>query len=76
MKIFVKVNPGSKKEKIEKIDKSHFVVSVKELPVRGRANRAVIKVVACYFKVPQSNIRIISGLFSRQKIIKIPEDNF
>jgi len=71
MKIFVKVKPKAKEEKVQKIDGINFKVWVRELPEKGKANRAVIKSLADYFKVSQSNIKIISGSASRLKIIEI-----
>ena len=49
MKIIVIAKPGARVAKIEKIDKSNFVVAVTEPPVKGRANAAIIKVLANYF---------------------------
>jgi len=71
MKIFVKVKSGAKKEKIEKVDQNHFVVSVKERPIKGQANKAVIRALADYFKVPKSEVQIRSGFTFRQKIVQI-----
>jgi len=71
MKVFVKVKTGCKKERVEKIDDSHFAVFVKERPEKGLANKAVVKVLADYFKVSQAEAEIVSGFKSRQKIIKI-----
>lgn len=71
MIIFVKVKPAAKEEKVEKIDEINFRVQVKEPPVEGRANRAVIKALADYFGVTQSGIRIVSGFTSRLKTIEI-----
>lgn len=71
MKIFVKAKPSSREEKIEQADAVNFIVSVKEPPVQGRANEAIIRVLAGYFDVPYSAVRIISGYTSRQKIIEI-----
>jgi len=71
MKIFVKAKPGAKAEKMEKIDDSHFTVSVKEPPIQGMANLAIIKVFAEYFGVAPSSVKIVSGFTSRQKIIEI-----
>ncbi len=58
-------------EKVEKIDDSHFTVSVKEPPIQGMANRAIVKVLAGYFGVTSSSVKIVSGFTSRQKIIEI-----
>lgn len=71
MKIFVKVKPGAKVEKIDQEDADHFFVWVKEPPVEGRANKAVIAALADYFGVPQSQVRILSGAQSRNKVIEI-----
>src|SRR3989338_10425227 len=61
MKIFVKVKPRAKEEKVEKIDGINFKVQVRQPPEKGRANLAVIRVLADYFGVSQSNIQIVSG---------------
>lgn len=71
MKIFVKVKPAAKEERVEKIDENNFKVEVKEPPVEGRANMAVVRALAEYFGVAQSNVRIVSGFTSRLKTIEI-----
>lgn len=71
MKIFIQAKPNSKEQKIEKIDDSHFIVAIKEPPVRGKANEAIIKVLADYFNAAPSQVKIISGHTSRHKIISI-----
>lgn len=71
MKIFVKAKPRAKENKIEKIDDSNFIVSVKAAPIEGRANQAITRALAEYFKIPSSKIKIISGHTSKQKIIDI-----
>ena len=71
MRIFVKAKPGAKIEEVKKIDEEHFVVSVKEPPVQGRANAAIIKALAAYFHITPSRMRIILGHTSREKIIAI-----
>lgn len=71
MKISVKVKLKAKEEKCEKIGESNFAIFVKNAPIEGRANEAVVKILAKYFGVSKSQIKIISGLKSRQKIIGI-----
>lgn len=73
MKIFVKTKTHAKKEYVEKIDENHYVVAVKEMPTEGRANKAVIEALAEYFKVKRSEVNILSGFKSKQKIIQIGE---
>jgi hypothetical protein len=73
MKLFIKAKPSSREEKIEKIDEIHYVVSVKEPPIKGKANEAIRNALAVYFKTGSSSIRIVSGNTSRNKIIEIIE---
>jgi len=71
MKIFVKAKPRAKNEKIEKIGEDCFKVSVKEPPEEGKANQAIVKALAEYFKVNQSTIKLVSGFSSKNKIFEI-----
>ena len=71
MKIFVKAKPNSKEEKVEKIDETHYVVFVKEPPIKGKANEAIKNALAIYFKVASFRVKIISGYSSRSKVIEI-----
>lgn len=71
MKIFVKAKPGARENKVEKTGDWNFTVSVMEPPVQGRANAAIIGLLADYFKIPASRIKIVSGYASRQKTIEV-----
>lgn len=71
MKIFVKAKPNAREEKVEKIDDSNYIVSVKEPPVKGKANEAIRNALAVYFKTASSRVKIISGFGSRNKVIEI-----
>ncbi|MBI4688611.1 MAG: DUF167 domain-containing protein [Nitrospirae bacterium] len=70
MRISITVKTVSHKEKIEKADRG-YIVYIKERPVEGRANKAVINLLSEYFDVPKSQISIHSGMKSKQKIIEI-----
>jgi hypothetical protein len=71
MKIFVKVKPGAREEKVEKIDDINFKVQVTQPPEKGKANLAVIKALAEYFDLNRSSIQIVSGSTSKLKVIEI-----
>ena len=71
VRIFLKVKAKAKENRVEKIDGDHFQVLVKEPPVRGRANLAVIRIIAGYFNLPVAKVRIIGGFTSRQKTVEI-----
>lgn len=71
MKIFITAKPNSKKPKVEKIDETHFVVHVKEPPVKGQANKAIIKALADFLNYPPYQLEIISGHILKNKVIQI-----
>lgn len=71
MKIYVAAKVKAKKEVVEQIDSNHFKVSVKEVPISGRANAAIEKALADYFGIAHSRIRVSAGHTSKRKIIEI-----
>jgi len=73
MKIQVKVKPNSKTDEVSREGDS-FIVKVKEPPKEGKANQAVIKLLAEHFGVPRSQVRILSGFKSRNKVIEVAEE--
>lgn len=70
MKITVKVKPNARTEEVIK-EGDILTIKTKEPPREGKANNAVIRLAAEYYKLPRSAVRIISGLNSRNKIIEI-----
>lgn len=70
MKIQVKVKPGSKNEEVTQKGDT-LVVTTKEPPKEGRANRQVIKLLAKHFKVPQNQVKLVSGFKKRDKVVEI-----
>ena len=72
MKIRVKVVPNSKVEGVIK-EGDGFLVRVKEPAKEGKANRAVIKLLAEHFEVSQRQVIILSGFRSRSKIIEVSD---
>ena len=71
MKIIIKVKPNAKEAKIEKMSEYQFAVWVKESAKNGKANEAVCRMLADYFGVSRSLVRIVSGRYFRQKIVEI-----
>lgn len=70
MKIKVRVMPNSVREEVVK-QGDEYIVRVKVPPQEGKANEAVIKLVAGYLKVPKATVRIASGMTGRNKILEI-----
>jgi len=48
-----------------------IIIAIKSEPKHGKANKELIRKISDFFGVPENNIRIISGLTSRKKIIEI-----
>jgi uncharacterized protein YggU (UPF0235/DUF167 family) len=82
MKIIVKAKTKAKVEKVERLTQPSlglgekeetvvYKVSVKEAPVDGRANEAIIKALAGYFDVSVSSISLVTGQTSKQKVFMI-----
>ena len=70
-KILVIVKPQAKKAAVKKISDAEYAVSVHAPATEGKANRAVIELLAGYFKLPKSAIRIVRGETARRKLIEI-----
>ena len=67
-KIEVKVVPNSDMEEI--IEAEPLIIRVKEPPTKDKANKAVVRLLSKYFN---ANVRIVSGMKSRRKIVEIEE---
>lgn len=71
MKIFVTAKPNAHEASVTKVSDNTFIVAVREPPIEGRANRAILATLAEYFKVAPFKVRLVSGHTSRQKIVEI-----
>jgi uncharacterized protein len=71
MRIYVKVNPRSSVNKIEKISEGEYRVKLTASPVDGKANEMLIKMLAEYFAVHKCLINIVGGKSAKIKIIDI-----
>jgi len=70
MIISVKVHPGSRQEKVERLGNDRYEVWLKEIATEGRANRRLINLFAKEFGVSVRKIKIKNPT-SRNKIIEI-----
>ncbi len=69
--IKVKVKPNSKQQTITEEPDGSLTVQLKSPPVDGKANEELIKLLAAKFDVPKSQIRIKSGLSSKNKLVEV-----
>ncbi len=73
MKITVTAKPKKKKEFVEQVSPTHYIVSVKEPAEQGRSNYAIIQALAKYFGISPSEIEIVSGQTSKIKTLEVPD---
>jgi uncharacterized protein (TIGR00251 family) len=71
MRIYLKVIPRASQNKIEKISEGEYRVRLTAPPVDGKANEALIKLLAEYFDVSKSSISIIGGKSMQRKMVDI-----
>lgn len=72
MKISVYIKPSSRhREEVVKNDDETLTVYTKAPAIEGRANAAVIKLLAKYFKVAPSKVKLTRGATSKYKIFEI-----
>ncbi len=70
MQIHVKVKPNSRTEEVSQKSDS-FIVRVKDPPKEGKANQSVVSLLAEHFGVPRSQVKILTGSRSRNKVVEI-----
>ncbi|MBI3952733.1 MAG: DUF167 domain-containing protein [Candidatus Doudnabacteria bacterium] len=69
--IRVKVHTHAHDENVEEVALDEYEVWVTAIPSEGAANEAVIELLADFFGIAPSKIRIRSGAKSRHKLIEI-----
>ncbi|SPN73617.1 hypothetical protein,hypothetical protein,conserved hypothetical protein,Uncharacterised ACR, YggU family COG1872 [Chlamydia serpentis] len=68
----VKVTPKARENKIMGFDGEILKVRVTEAPEKGRANDAVISLLAKTLSLPRRDVTLISGESSRNKKFLLP----
>jgi uncharacterized protein len=71
MKITVVAHPNSKKPRVEKDMFGHLHVFVNKPPLKGQANKAIVEILAEYFRTKKSSVILVSGEKLKNKIFEI-----
>jgi len=69
----VKIHPRSARQEITRLDADSYRVRVKAAPSKGEANKELIKIIAVHFDVTASQVKIIRGHKSRNKVVAVTE---
>lgn len=75
MKISVQIKPNASFNKIKKISDNHFEIFTTAPAKENKANEAVIKMLAEFFDIAPSCIKLVKGAKSKQKVFDIPNQN-
>lgn len=67
----VRAQPGAKKNAVTGVHAGQLKVAVTQAPEKGKANQALIEVLAEALQVPRSRISLISGATSGQKKFRV-----
>ncbi|MBP9728510.1 MAG: DUF167 domain-containing protein [Candidatus Moranbacteria bacterium] len=71
MKLFVTVKTRARETMVVEHDATHFTVSVKAMPVDGKANVAVTKALARYLGRAPSGLVLCSGATGKRKVFSL-----
>lgn len=71
MIVSIKAKVHARENAVERIDDTTFIVHTTEAPEKGKANRAIMKLVAEHLDIPASRIRIVRGIASQKKLLEI-----
>ena len=76
IRVALRVTPRAGRDEVRGIEvdaagRGHLVVRVTAAPDAGKANAAVIKLLAKRWRVPSSTLRLVSGATARQKIVHL-----
>lgn len=70
MRLNIRVIPKAKQNKITAQADGSLRIHTTTTPTDGKANEAVLRLLADYLKVPKTTIKIVKGTSARDKVIE------
>jgi uncharacterized protein len=71
LRLTVTVSPGASRSEIVGRHWDGWKIRVAAPPERGRANEALVVLLADAFGVPRANVRVVAGHAGRRKIVEL-----
>jgi len=71
LRIWVTVKPQARNQEVKKIAEAEYIALVRAPAREGKANEALMALLANHFSVPKSSVKIIRGQRSRKKLVQI-----
>jgi uncharacterized protein (TIGR00251 family) len=69
----LKVKPGSRVDELSELGDGSWLARVKAQPVDGKANAALVALVAKHFGKRRAQVHIKSGAAGRQKLVQLED---
>lgn len=79
VEVFVRLTPKSARDAVEGVEvsddgRAHLKARVRAVPEKGKANQAMVKLLAKALGVPASAVEVVSGDTARLKMLRIAGD--
>lgn len=70
-RLAIRVTPGARAEALEIVE-GRLIAKVRAVPEGGKANEAVLALLAGALGVAKSHLRLLRGATSREKLFQLP----
>ena len=65
------VKANAKKAEVTQLDNGEYRIAVREPAQNGKANQAVVELIARHFGIPKSAVKVTRGFSSRHKLLEL-----
>lgn len=69
--LHIRATPKASRDEVTGVSADVLTVKVTAVPDKGKANEAVIEILAKTMRVAKSSFELVSGATSRQKVLRI-----
>ena len=69
----LKVKPGSRVDELSQLEDGSWLARVKALPVDGKANVALVALIASHFGLRKAQVHIKAGAGGRTKLVRVSD---
>ncbi len=74
MKIEIKVYAGAREDRVVQLEAGHYRINVRAIADKGKANKAIIGLLAKHFGVAKSRVAIRLGQKMNKKVVEIIDE--